>query len=115
MFTHILDNAVRFAKPGQRQIVTIHSTIIEQNRFRHLESKYKYTDHVRITIEDNGTGIEETFHDQVFELFYSLNNTTGAGLGLALSKKVAEHHHGTIELSSEPAKGTTVILTLPLE
>jgi len=63
---------------------------------------------------DNGSGMTE---EQSRRAFSSLLNTTkprGTGLGLAIVKRVVETHHGEVQLSSSPGKGTTISLRLPL-
>ena len=115
MMMHILDNAVRFRKPGERADISINVTTLERNKFLHLKEKYVYSSYVRLTITDNGPGIDHSSQEQVFELFYTHGNPAGVGLGLALTKKIVDHHQGTIEINSEAGSGTTVVLTLPLE
>ena len=74
-----------------------------------LESDHK---NVRITVSDNGEGIDRKTMREMFEPFYT-TKTTGSGLGLYLSKKLAEQMHGTIEIASKKGSGTTVTLTFP--
>lgn len=114
LLTHILDNAIRFAVAGRRPVVKVGAMIIESNYFRNLEDEYRYTDHLRLEIEDNGAGIDEAVQQQVFAMFYSLNNPGGAGMGLALCTKIVEYYHGAIALRSTPGVGTTVTITVPL-
>lgn len=69
---------------------------------------------VKIKIEDNGIGLEESEKLLIFEPFYRANSTAekkGHGIGLALVKKIIEFHEAKIELISEKNKGTTFILT----
>lgn len=114
LLTNVLDNAVRFAVSGRLPVVKVGAMLIESNYFRNLEGEYRYTDHLRLEIEDNGAGIDEAVQQQAFAMFYSANNPGGAGMGLALCTKIVEYHHGTITLRSAPGKGTTVTITLPL-
>lgn len=72
-----------------------------------------------VTIADNGIGIAEEDRARVFERFFKADkarrrNAGGSGLGLAIVKKVVTLHQGTIRLDSEPGKGTTVSVTLPI-
>jgi phosphoserine phosphatase RsbU/P len=114
MLVQLLDNAVQFRKEGQPAVVHIRSVILEQISFQEIEERYLYRNYVRMTVTDNGMGFDPFFKRQIFELFYKINDSSGAGLGLALCKKVAEHHEGTITAMSEPGKGMTVTVTLPL-
>lgn len=73
-----------------------------------------------LEIRDTGTGIDTTEIDKIFDRFYqterpdSLATGAGTGIGLALTKGIIELHHGTIRVESEPGKGSSFIITLPL-
>ncbi len=67
-------------------------------------------------VRDDGPGIEEKYHDQVFEMFQTLkprDQVEGSGMGLALVKKIVETRGGTVHLESSPGKGTTIRFTWP--
>lgn len=73
-----------------------------------------------ITITDNGPGIPKEHHKRIFEKFVQVEGTQipgvhSTGLGLSLVKLGVEAHGGTVTLESEPGKGTTFILTLPVK
>jgi signal transduction histidine kinase len=51
---------------------------------------------------------------RIFEPFFSSSEMGGTGLGMAIVKSIIEAHHGTVSFSSEPKKGTTFRLSLPL-
>ena len=72
------------------------------------------SDHLHITIEDNGCGIPKEHIDNIFEPFITYKKN-GTGLGLAITARIIESHHGTISLSSSPGVGTTFTLTLPVK
>ena len=67
---------------------------------------------LKIHIQDTGVGVERKHLKRLFEPFFTTKKN-GTGLGLAISKRIALEHHGEIEARSEPAKGSTFILTLP--
>jgi signal transduction histidine kinase len=71
-------------------------------------------DNVGITIADNGDGIPPEDVPRIFEPFFS-TKTIGAGLGLAITKKIIEDHYGKIEVDSILKKGTTFRITLPVK
>jgi len=73
---------------------------------------------VELTVADEGDGIDPAALPHIFNRFYRgdpsrARSTGGAGLGLAICKAVVERAGGTIELKSEPGKGTTAIVRLP--
>lgn len=68
---------------------------------------------VRIEIEDTGAGIPLPERERIFNPFYTTKEG-GTGLGLALTHKIIEEHHGTIDVASTPGVGTTFRVILPL-
>jgi signal transduction histidine kinase len=62
---------------------------------------------VRFTVEDNGIGMDAATQKRIFEDFFSTKGYKGTGLGLTVTKKIIEEHHGSLTFSSEPgaAKG----------
>ena len=73
---------------------------------------------LEIRIADTGCGIPADQLERVFEPFHQVENelsraTNGTGLGLPLSRKLAERHGGTLVLESTVGRGTTAILSLP--
>ncbi|WP_306253553.1 ATP-binding protein [Parvularcula sp. IMCC14364] len=71
----------------------------------------------RVIIEDEGTGIAEEFQDKVFEPFKRLvrkEEVEGAGIGLALCRKIAQRHNGDIRLDPDYTKGARFIVELPV-
>lgn len=69
-----------------------------------------------LAVKDNGIGIDPALQDRVFGMFQRLHTQEeypGQGIGLALCKRIVEHHHGRIWIRSDNGEGTTVYLTLP--
>ncbi len=74
---------------------------------------------VFIQVKDYGKGISVKEQDKIFDKFYQGKNAadysaTGSGLGLALVKRIAEAHGGTVHVNSETGKGSTFTLVLPV-
>jgi len=67
---------------------------------------------VELTVQDNGVGIKEAELSRLFEPFYT-TKTAGSGLGLAIAYRIVQDHEGTIQVTSTPDLGTTVVIKLP--
>ncbi|SFE72910.1 two-component system, NtrC family, sensor kinase [Sunxiuqinia elliptica] len=73
------------------------------------------SDHIQIEIIDNGIGIAEADLPYVFEPFFSTKEkASGTGLGLSIVHGIIQSHKGKTEAKSQPGKGTTIAITLPL-
>jgi signal transduction histidine kinase len=70
---------------------------------------------VELTVADEGGGIPEEALAHLFEPFFSTKGTRGTGLGLAVTWGIVEGHGGTIDVWSEPGKGSRFTVRLPLE
>jgi PAS domain S-box-containing protein len=66
-------------------------------------------------IEDNGIGMDRETREKIFSLFFSSKGIRGTGLGLFISNKIVDRHGGTIDVESEPGRGTRFLIRLPLE
>jgi two-component system, NtrC family, sensor histidine kinase HydH len=70
-------------------------------------------DEAAIVVIDTGRGIASEHLPNIFRPFYTTKKN-GTGLGLSLAHRIAEEHHGRIEVTSEVGKGTTFLVVLPL-
>lgn len=66
------------------------------------------------SVSDTGVGIEPELREKIFEPFFTTKGASGTGLGLAVSAELIRHHGGTIGVESEPGKGTTFTIRLPV-
>lgn len=67
-----------------------------------------------ITIRDNGSGIERENMTKIFDPFFS-TKSKGTGLGLAVCRQIMDLHDGSINIESEPGRGTAVSVSLPIQ
>jgi two-component system sensor histidine kinase HydH len=98
-FLNIILNALQATPAGGSVII---STTVCQTAF------------CEIRFRDTGPGIDEETKDKIFEPFFTTKQN-GTGLGLAITRKIIESHSGTLQVESEPGKGTTVIVKLPMQ
>ena len=109
LFTNLIGNAIKFTDTGSITI-RFNPTIEPKN----LPPKLQATAYVAIEIEDTGAGIAIDEQATMFERFrQGSHKRSGSGLGLYLSRRIVEAHQGTIQLSSEPGKGSTFTVYLP--
>ena len=69
---------------------------------------------VVIEVSDTGKGIPKEIRDKIFNPFYSTKENSGAGLGLAMTKKILDDMGGRIDVLSLEGRGTTITIRLPL-
>lgn len=114
LFYQLLSNVIRFRKDEGRASVKISFDTVRLNQFKNTEGRYKYIDHYRIRVKDEGIGLESEYKSQAFELFRRLHVNGGRGVGLALCKKIVDNHHGTISIDGAPGEGAAVTILIPL-
>jgi signal transduction histidine kinase len=103
VFGNLVSNAIKFSPDGGRVIARAH----------------RANSHVVCSIADSGIGMDGQEQEQAFTKFFRSARSRetaipGAGLGLPISKTIVEGHGGSISLRSEPGKGTTVTVNLPV-
>lgn len=72
-------------------------------------------DHVLLEVSDSGVGMSAEVRQQCLEPFFSTKGERGTGLGLSMVYAIIRRHHGVIDIESEPGKGTTFRLRLPIQ
>ena len=73
-------------------------------------------EHIEIEFTDTGCGISLESYEKIFDPFFTTKEVgCGTGLGLAVSFGIVTRHRGTIDVRSEPGKGSTFVVSLPLK
>ncbi len=70
-------------------------------------------DRVVVYITDTGTGMTPEVKQRLFDPFFTTKGKAGTGMGLAVSFGIIRRHEGSIEVDSEPGRGTTFKISLP--
>ena len=99
VLTNLLENAAKFSPPGSPIVV----------------SAARWQNTVEVQVADRGDGIPQEARDQVFELFWSGDQSSGTGMGLSIGRAIVEAHGGKIWIQETPGGGTTVAFQLPVE
>ncbi|MCH8558173.1 MAG: response regulator [Balneolia bacterium] len=112
---NLLSNAIKFTDEGTVNLTVYHPEPGEIAAFLPKEQNG-----ISFTVTDTGIGIGEKDHLQVFEAFHQVDGSaerrfSGTGLGLTISKDIANTLGGTIKLQSEPGKGSSFTLYLPAD
>lgn len=99
---NLCDNAIGYNVPGGSVRVTVSDA----------------GENAVISVADTGIGIAPEHQPRIFERFYRVDKShskasDGTGLGLSIVKHAVAYHHGTVQLESQPGKGTTITVTIP--
>jgi signal transduction histidine kinase/DNA-binding response OmpR family regulator len=121
IFTNLLSNAFKFTPDGGEIRCHVKYTecgpeVRPGNKSSGFELECRC---IEISIRDTGIGIPADRLPYIFDRFYQVDSTStreheGTGIGLALTKELVLVHHGSIEVESEEARGTTFTVRLPL-
>jgi CheY-like chemotaxis protein/anti-sigma regulatory factor (Ser/Thr protein kinase) len=102
ILANLLDNAVKYSPPGSPIDVAL--IVVGKD--------------AEIRVTDRGVGVPDDERDMLFAPFFRTTRTrdiSGTGLGLHISRRIAEQHNGTLSLESGGRGGSVFLLTLPLE
>jgi PAS domain S-box-containing protein len=103
VFTNLLSNAAKFSPKGGQITVSVQ----------------RHGDWARVAVQDRGRGIPDEFREQVFQKFAQADASDarregGTGLGLSICRGIVERLDGRIDFSTEPGRGTTFFVDLPI-
>jgi signal transduction histidine kinase len=113
LFTNLISNAIKYSRNNGGSFIHIRADSPDVIKDFYSRTNKNFC---RIYIEDNGIGFEQKYAKEIFDMFRRLHPGSefdGTGIGLALCKKIAEKHGGTISVNSAVNEGSTFILSLP--
>lgn len=116
LFLNLIGNAVKYTSKTHAPVIRIYSEEFSVNKV--IGESMREIRFGRVFIEDNGIGFDQKYADEIFDMFRRLHPVAeyeGTGIGLALCKKIIEKHNGFISVKSEVDKGSTFIISIPLE
>jgi signal transduction histidine kinase/ligand-binding sensor domain-containing protein/DNA-binding response OmpR family regulator len=123
----------KYNKPKDSIIFPFDRNRMEIVLFNLISNAFKYTEEggsIKLSVEevdnfcvmkleDSGIGMSKEFENKIFDRFYQIQTTNtshliGSGIGLSLTKKIVELHHGKVEVKSQENKGTEFTIKFPL-
>lgn len=116
LFSNLISNSLKFAETNPK--ITITSRILPKDEVEKHPRLHADNTYVELVLKDNGIGFEQQYAEQIFIIFQRLNNQkaySGTGIGLALCKKIVEHHDGIITAHSNQGNGATFTIILPIK
>jgi signal transduction histidine kinase len=108
LLLNLIGNALKFHKPDTPPEIKLYATLAKV-----LDSEAW----IQLCVEDNGIGFSMEHVDRIFQPFHRLHGRgayEGSGMGLSICRKIVERHGGSITAVSEPGKGSTFMVTLPV-
>ncbi|MUG93801.1 PAS domain S-box protein [Scytonema sp. UIC 10036] len=102
LFQNLIDNAIKFRTTETPKV--------------HVTAEFTKNNECLFCVSDNGIGIKQRYLERIFEIFKRLHTQkkfSGTGIGLAICKKIVEHHGGHIWVESEMGVGTKFYFTIP--
>lgn len=115
LFQNLLSNSLKFVRPGVQPVVKIKHSVQTPKEVSSYQLAQAPRYH-RLEFIDNGIGFENEFAGKIFAIFQRLHGRSeyeGSGIGLAICKKIVEHHGGVIYASGVPEQGATFTIILP--
>jgi len=128
LLLNLIGNALKFQPAGSVPVVKIHSRILDSQSATDTSflrgaagsggAVPLFGRFCELRIEDNGIGFDEQYSEKIFAVFQRLHGRgeyEGSGVGLAVCRRITDRHHGTIVAKSQPGKGSTFIVILPVQ
>ncbi len=116
LFQNLISNSLKFVREGIQPEITITCHTLLPTEVANYQVA-KAEGYFAIVFADNGIGFESEYAQKIFAIFQRLHGRSeyeGSGIGLAICKKIVEHHGGVIFATSQPDAGATFTIILPI-
>jgi len=113
VFQNLISNSIKFSSQDRPPVIRIFCNPANATSGEADEGAFCH-----IVVADNGIGFEKEYQERIFSLFERLNNKDqyeGSGIGLSITRKIIERHHGTISAESTPGEGARFTISLPVK
>jgi PAS domain S-box-containing protein len=115
LLQNLINNGLKFSREGITPVIKVGALPVKRSAKPYLSGR-PATEHWEIRVQDNGIGFDEKYLDRIFAPFQRLhgrNEFEGTGMGLAICRKIAESHWGSITAESALGQGAAFVVTLP--
>lgn len=115
LFQNLLSNSLKFAREGVAPKISVSYQYLQPEDVTNI-SITKAASYLKLEFVDNGIGFENEFSGKIFQIFQRLHGRSeyeGTGIGLAIVKKIVEHHGGVIYAVGKAGEGSTFTIILP--
>ncbi|MBX2907473.1 MAG: PAS domain S-box protein [Taibaiella sp.] len=117
LFDNLVENAIKYRDPTRPSHIRVTAEIVEGGSLAGLVSRNNSRFH-KISVEDNGLGFDQKYSEKIFEVFQRLSSTNkaqGSGIGLAICRKIVQHHGGFITASGKIGEGARFDIYFPTD
>jgi PAS domain S-box-containing protein len=114
LLLNLIGNAVKFGRPGVPPIVRVDGRVLDADEAPPTREAEGWAE---VVVRDNGIGFEQKFAERIFAPFQRLHGRgeyDGTGMGLAICRRIAERHGGTLQAQGAPGAGAAFIVRLPV-
>ncbi len=118
LFGNLISNALKFARKDKPPVIMITTSVLPKEEAAGYSLYENGRSYYRIEVKDNGIGFNQVHAEQIFSIFQRLHGKKdypGTGIGLAMCKKIVQHHRGHIFATANPASGALFTVILPVQ
>lgn len=115
LFQNLLSNSLKFVRPDLQPLIRISYSFVPSEKIVHYQLA-KVDHYHQLVFTDNGIGFDNEYAGKIFAIFQRLHGRSeyeGSGIGLAICKKIVEHHGGIIYAQGREGEGASFTIILP--